>query len=244
VAICNVSPDWDDVGHCRKVGSDLFRDGFVSLNHITDANDVGSIRADILSILTDLGVEKDKIRDLGDGAASVRDARILEIVSPSTLRPRLLESLFYRRALLVSRAILGSSAYLRFDHFITKPPHNRTATAWHQDGAYQRLTRSSRRLHWWLPLQSVNMDNGCMQFVPGSHEGRILPHAPRFTGSHALKTNLPVGAMPIACPLDVGGATIHLPKTLHYTGPNNTDADRHAWIVQIGIRGWIPRLLH
>ena len=214
-----------------------------SLNRITDANDIGLIRTEILSILNDCNVEQDKIRDLGDAAAGARDAQILEIVSPSTFRPGLLESLFFQRALLISRIILGSSACLRFDHFIAKPPHNMAATAWHQDGAYQRLTRSSRRLHWWLPLQDVNIDNGCMHFVPGSHLGRILPHAPRSAGSHALKTTLPVGAMPVACPLDVGGATIHLPKTLHYTGPNNTDAARHAWIVQIGIRSWIPTFL-
>jgi ectoine hydroxylase-related dioxygenase (phytanoyl-CoA dioxygenase family) len=236
--------DWNDIGNCRELNADLFRDGFVSLNHIADADDIRTIRTEILGLLTDRSVEEHKIRNLGDAATAVRDGTIFEIVSPSTLRPRLLESLFFQRALQISRTILGSSARLRFDHCITKLPHNVTATAWHQDGAYQRLTRSPRRLHWWLPLQDVNMDNGCMQFVPSSHVGPVLPHAPRSAGAHALKTNLPVDAVPVACPLDVGGATIHLPKTLHYTGPNNTDAARHAWIVQIGIWGWIPTFLH
>jgi Phytanoyl-CoA dioxygenase (PhyH) len=240
----NLVPDWNDIGNCQKVGSDLLRDGFVSLDHVTDANDIEVIRTEFLSILSDRGVQKDKIRNLGDVATGPGDTQILEIVSPSTLRPRLLESQFFKRALLISGAILGPSAGLRFDHFITKPPYNRAATAWHQDGAYQRVTRSSRRLHWWLPLQDVNMDNGCMQFVRGSHAGRLLPHVPRSAGSDALKTNLPVDAMPVACPLDVGGATIHLPKTLHYTGPNNSAAPRHAWIVQIGIRRFIPTLMH
>jgi ectoine hydroxylase-related dioxygenase (phytanoyl-CoA dioxygenase family) len=49
--------------------------------------------------------------------------------------------------------------------------------------------------------------------------------------------------VPVVCPLEAGGATIHLPKTLHYTGPNNTDTTRYAWIVQFGVRGWIPTIL-
>jgi len=133
---------------------------------------------------------------------------------------------------------------LQFDHCIIKPPFNNAATAWHQDCAYARpITLSARRLHWWLPLQEATRENGCMEFVPGSHLGRVLPHRPRSVHAHALQTRLPVDALPVACPLPVGGATVHLPKTLHHTGPNNSPAPRLAWIVQIGIKGWMPSVM-
>ena len=48
----------------------------------------------------------------------------------------------------------------------------------------------------------------------------------------------------VACPIPVGSATVHQPLTLHYTGPNQTDAYRRAWILHFGAYGSIRRLLH
>jgi hypothetical protein len=227
----------------RDLASSLFRDGFVSVTDLTNAEDIALIKEELLSLLEDMGDGKVDARSLGDESRAGGEAGIVEIASPSALRPRLLESLFFQRVERISRVILGPSARLGFDHFITKPPQSTAATAWHQDCAYKRITRSVRRLHWWLPLQSVTVENGCMQFVPESHLGPVLTHEPRSNGAHALKTNLPPEASTLACPLELGGATVHLPKTLHYTGPNNSKNARHAWIVQIGVRGWIPKII-
>jgi phytanoyl-CoA dioxygenase PhyH len=238
------TPEFDEIDKTQYLSNELFREGFVSLSQVTSSDDIDFIRSELTSLLDDQTENRRLVRNLGDTVANGRDGRILEVVSPSALRPRLLESLFFQRALEISRAILGPSAQLRFDHSISKPPHNTAATDWHQDIAYRRLTRSPRRLHWWLPLQDVNIDNGCMQFVPRSHIGPILPHAPRSAKAHAIKASLPSNATPVACPLKVGGATVHLPKTLHGTGPNNSGEARHAWVIQIGIWNWFPSLLH
>jgi ectoine hydroxylase-related dioxygenase (phytanoyl-CoA dioxygenase family) len=218
----------------------LLHNGFVSLADITDADDIRAIREEVLDLLANLKAERHKFNDLGDADPAGGAPSILEVHSPSALRPRLLNSRFMKRAVEVSRAILGASARFQFDHCISKPPLNATETAWHQDYAYQRIKRATHRLHWWLPLQDVNEDNGCMKFIPGSHLGPLVPHAPRSAGAYALQAKLPEDALPVTCPLSVGGATIHLPKTLHCTGPNNTNAARHAWIMQIGFKGWLP----
>jgi Phytanoyl-CoA dioxygenase (PhyH) len=84
------------------------------------------------------------------------------------------------------------------------------------------------------------IDNGCMQFVPGSHLARTCPGA---CAARCCTSNKLAARRRAGCPLEVGVATIHLPKTLHYAGPNNTDTIRYAWILQIGIRDWIPTIL-
>ena len=28
----------------------------------------------------------------------------------------------------------------------------------------------------WIPLQAATLENGCMQFVPGTHRQEVLPH--------------------------------------------------------------------
>jgi hypothetical protein len=230
----------------QELRATLLRDGFLSLENVTDADDIQSIRENIVDLLADRGGGKLRFNDLGDAPMDSGEPSILEVISPSALRPRLHESLFLKRASEISRGILGSSAQFRFDHCITKPPFNATATVWHQDYAYQRFdqrVRFARQLNWWLPLQDVTVENGCMHFVPGSHRGPFLAHAPRSAGAQALQAKLPDDAVPVVCPLRVGGATIHLPKTLHYTGPNNSNAARLAWIVQFSSKGWISGIL-
>ena len=32
----------------------------------------------------------------------------------------------------------------------------------------------------WFPLMDASEENGCLQVVPGSHEGKVLTHCPGF----------------------------------------------------------------
>ena len=207
-----------------ELRSQLRRDGFAVVRDATNAGDVQAIRAAMVSIVAD-------------------DATVVDLTL--TLRPELLQSHFFRHASMISRQILGPAAKPYVDRLLIKPPHSTQASEWHQDGAHNRqlfgwiVTNSPRRLHWWLPLQPVNTNNGCMQFVAGSHRGRLLPHVPSRGG---LITTLPASAVPIPCPLGVGDATVHLLKTLHYAGPNYTDAPRYAWVLQFLGEGRIPTI--
>jgi ectoine hydroxylase-related dioxygenase (phytanoyl-CoA dioxygenase family) len=230
---------------CDKLHDDLRQNGFAALDEITDADDVASIRTTMLRVLGEQQKSGAHLRDLGDDSTVKGEGKIIELTSPSLLAPELLQSRFFRRALRITRQFLGSAAArLSFDHCVIKPPFNETATAWHQDSAYaRRITLSSRRLHWWLPLQTATKANGCMEFIAGSHRQRMQPHHPRAAGAHALEAELPPHAEAIVCPLLVGGATVHVPKTLHYTSPNATADTRLAWAVQIGIKGWIPAIV-
>jgi ectoine hydroxylase-related dioxygenase (phytanoyl-CoA dioxygenase family) len=77
-----------------------------------------------------------------------------------------------------------------------------------------------------------------MQFVPGSHHQDVLPHHsighdPRIVGLEVDDVEQVV-AQAVPCPLPAGGATIHHCRTLHYTGPNQSDGPRRAYIMSFG----------
>ena len=182
--------------------------------------------------------------DLGEVGPSHRGlTQSLDISFVSQLMPTLLQSRFFQHAFELSRQVLGPRTQYLFDHCIAKQPFSQTVTAWHQDDAYSgRISFTGERMHWWLPLQAVDERNSCMQFVPGSHH-RLLPHRRRSPQAFAKETDLPANAHVVTCPLPVGGATIHTSRTLHFTGPNHTDATRFAWIVQFGVKRRFPVLL-
>lgn len=224
----------------------LNTDGFVMVEAITDEDDIAMIRQQMdEAIALKKGEKEHWVRDLGDTKIITAKADILEIIHLSRLMPALTQSRFYANAKRVSQQMLGPKAEYLFDHCIIKPGLSMTETAWHQDDAYtgRFFSRTGdARVHWWLPLQPVDLDNSCMQFVPGSHRWPLLPHRLRSPTAHAKQVDLPAGATPTACPLPLGNATIHTTKTLHYTGPNHSTAPRYAWVLQFGIRYRVPRI--
>ena len=141
-----------------------------------------------------------------------------------------------------SEAYYRREATHNFDHAIVKPPFNLRETAWHQDFAYNNRFSFSERLHWWLPLHDVTVDQGCMSFVRGSHRIGRLPRVRVGATSDALKTSLPEKAEVVSCPLKVGSATVHTQATLHCAGPNKTSAARYAFILQFERSTWATRL--
>lgn len=214
--------------------------GFLSVADYSTPADLDELRGLINQILNDHELaQKTTVRDLtGQDTLAIR-----EIVSPSKLQPKLLETRVYRRAMAITEALYGSGASLAFDHIIDKPPHNEKETAWHQDSAYSSmLSLSAKRLHWWVPIQDVDENNGCMAYVPGSHRGPRVKHVPVAPGAHTLKTaDTDFADKAHYCAVPAGAACMHLPRTLHYTGPNRSNAPRVAWIFQIVVRSKIPQ---
>jgi ectoine hydroxylase-related dioxygenase (phytanoyl-CoA dioxygenase family) len=92
------------------------------------------------------------------------------------------------------------------------------------------------RIAFWMPLQKATVENGCMQFVPGSHHESVLPHHQVGDDAEALEVDNPeqYHDEAAACELSPCGATIHHPRTLHYTGPNKTKEPRRAYILDLG----------
>ena len=113
------------------------------------------------------------------------------------------------------------------------PPGRGAATPWHQDQAYHDPTLSYRGLNFWMPLDDVTVDSGCLQFVPGSHKLDVLPHHsinhdPRI---HGLEVNDPEqwASKSVPCSIPAGGATIHACYMLHYAEPNTSTRPRRAY---------------
>jgi hypothetical protein len=227
--------------------------GFLSIQSLTTPQDIALIR----SLLDPLF---DRFDSLGDRAVDIAGPRVAgaamrspEINEAVKIEPRLRNTLTYARCKEIAREFLGVPVGYMFDHAIYKVPRNNASTLWHQDEAYSGRAIPLRSIHFWIPLQDVNVENGCMWFIPGSHKGGVLPHhiaAVRTVGPD----NKPAGATitthhvdpakAVTCPLPVGGATIHHPLTLHYTGPNQSDDYRRSWILHFGAYGRARFMLH
>jgi ectoine hydroxylase-related dioxygenase (phytanoyl-CoA dioxygenase family) len=119
------------------------------------------------------------------------------------------------------------------DHGLIKPGGEQSkATNWHQDAPYWPMEQVGA-LSAWIAVDDVTVDNGCMQFIPGSHKyGRLAPVALSTEGASVLKdieeTDIEVEIEPVVMDMEAGGVTFHHGCTFHYATPNRTRSPRRA----------------
>lgn len=205
--------------------------GFLRLPFLTTEAEVADLRG-VYDRLFEPGAQvdaKDRLELAGDADAP---PALPQVVNPDHYAPELLETLAYRNAWRVARALLGDEVAAAGMHAIRKPPRDGAATPWHQDEAYWDPAYEHRALSIWMPLQPATLENGCMQFVPGSHDLGVQPHQLINAESHGLElASTALVEEAVACPLPPGGATVHSSRTLHYAGPNISDRPRRALIM-------------
>ena len=149
----------------------------------------------------------------------------------------------------IAKELLGVEApVFVFDMLIYKPPGHEAVTPWHQDLAYAHMpyTRAgtpisdtSTFVQFWVALDDVDAESGCMHFMPGQHRKPLLEHyvaaGDANDQSRMLAIKEPEKAMDltraVACPLRAGGATVHGYSTPHFTSGNRTaERRRRAYI--------------
>jgi len=165
--------------------------------------------------------------------------RLPTIVSPSNYAPELRNLPCLKRATAIARCLLGDEAVLTFEHSILKPARYGAPTPWHQDEAY-RLEPGFQynQVSFWIPLDDVTVESGCLHYVPRSNLGQVLPHRSHNNNSrtYALECAVPIpGGSGIPVPVKAGDCTLHAGRTLHYAGPNQTEGPRYAYILEFEV---------
>lgn len=79
------------------------------------------------------------------------------------------------RVLNVIRHFLGDTIFLKYDSVFLKPARVGGATPWHQDiGLW--LDTNSDAVNAWLAVDPATKENGCLQFIPGTHRTDVITH--------------------------------------------------------------------
>lgn len=176
--------------------------------------------------------------DLGGADQDGEEASLPQILNPAKYAPELLEGDYLKTATEIVQQLLGPTVSAGIAHAIFKPAGHGAPTPWHQDEAYWDPSWQYQNVSIWMPLQEATLDNGCLWFMPGSHEWDVLPHQSiggdaRIHGLEMVDPSVLVD--PVACPLPAGGITIHRNRTAHYAGPNTSPIPRRALILGAGL---------
>lgn len=176
--------------------------------------------------------------DLAGADEDGKVASLPQILNPAKYAPELTEGKYLKTVTELAQQLFGPEAGAGIAHAIFKPAGMGAPTPWHQDEAYWDPHWQYQNASIWMPLQEATIENGCLWFMPGSHEWDVQPHQP-IGGDvrvHGLEmVNLDLVKEAVACPLPAGGITFHRNRTAHYAGPNTSATPRRALILGTGL---------
>lgn len=213
---------------------ELEREGYLSIEHFVSVAEVEPVR-NILQRLWQkrVGFDRGAFFDFA-GEGTGKTESFPQIFRPCELAPELRKTEAFAHATALAKKLLGPGARFASDHALIKPAVTGPVTPWHQDDCFRDPSIDAHEISIWLALQPVDTNNGCLQFIPRSHKGPILPH--RSPGGnkrvHALECY--EGFDPsdaVACALPTGGCTVHTGRTLHFAGPNHSDQHRLVYVL-------------
>jgi ectoine hydroxylase-related dioxygenase (phytanoyl-CoA dioxygenase family) len=216
-------------------------EGFLAIPRLTDQEDVAFLRESYDRIFAArAGREVGDQFDLAGTDEEGKEASLPQILFPAKYAPEMNTSRLLVHASAVARQLLGPDATCEIAHAIFKPAGHGAETPWHQDAAYWSPDLRYRSISIWVPLQEVTPENGCMEFVPGSHRLDVVAHRsmnddPRIHALELVPAEKHRTSVSVRCPLPPGGATIHGPYMLHHTGPNRSRTPRRALILNAGL---------
>ncbi len=207
----------------------FFEDGFLCVPGILDEEE----RPWLLGLYDQLFSTADR-KQLGGLDAQGRET-LPQIFRPSERVPELRESRLFARATALARFLFGEEVYFKGENMILKPAGFGVATPWHQDQAYHPPDQHHRTVNIWIPMEDATVENGCMQFIRGSHRGPVLPHTWLVEGDRK-SAMVAIGqeywsANATAVPCPAGSCTLHHSYMMHFAGPNLTDRPRRAYIL-------------
>jgi phytanoyl-CoA hydroxylase len=215
------------------------RAGWVHLPGLLSAAEVAALEGAYMALLRrEIPVPGRDYCDMsGDYTRPIEDFSVLNVMLPGVYHPTLRGNRYERRAADVARQLRGDGMELDYDQLVAKPPRKPDAVFhWHQDLAYWPDLPDSRTASFWLALDVVDVDNGGVRFVDGSHrEPDLRAHRPLHGDrdrSHVMAARVDQGRDRIrSVRLEPGDATVHHERTLHGSSGNTSDRWRRGWVV-------------
>ena len=210
------------------------RDGFAGPIDVLTADEVAVVRAAVAEVVADLERHRPRLYEV-EQAYTDRPGEVVCHFLGGFRVHAALRDLVFRRAITEPCAQLLRVDQLRFwhDQVFAKPPHHPGVVPWHQDYAYWTRTTPACHITCNLLLDDADEQNGCLQFLPGSHRGGLLQKLPFDAPLEAIRAHLPASVpwLPVAVPVRAGQATIHHSHVLHGSGANHSDRWRRAVVL-------------
>jgi non-heme Fe2+,alpha-ketoglutarate-dependent halogenase len=122
--------------------------------------------------------------------------------------------------------VIGPDILCWTTNFFIKEAASPGFVSWHQDSTYWGLDPDDV-ITAWVAFTDATPENGCMQFIPGSHKIDQLPHVDTFHRDNLLSRGQEIAvevdkSRAVGIPLAAGEMSLHHIKLVHGSDANRT----------------------
>jgi len=149
--------------------------------------------------------------------------------------PGLHDVLWNPAFVMAAAQLLQAPVRFWHDQIFYKPARHGGVVAWHQDYSYWTRTTPMAHLSCWIGLDDSTIDNGCVHYVPRSHQWELLPITGLASDMDSIQTVLSEKQQnefqPVPVELKKGEASFHHPLMVHGSFENQTERPRRAIVI-------------
>jgi ectoine hydroxylase-related dioxygenase (phytanoyl-CoA dioxygenase family) len=219
---------------------DFFRkNGFVSGIKLLDDHQINFLREELAAVADPSHEGHELFYEFHSNESTDPSAILFHALGAWRIMPGFHDVLWNPRFLAAADQLMEHRA-IRFwhDQLFWKPPKQGGVVAWHQDYSYWTRTKPVAHLTCWCALDDATIGNGCLQYIPGSHEWGLLPKPVIAGDLEGIKDSLndeqrAQFGRPQFAEVKAGEAIFHHSLTLHGSGANRSSNPRRAFVINI-----------
>ena len=241
------SGEWEKYRLTEEQIAFFNENGYVSGIKLLEEDHIAQLNGELLAIMDPGHPGHDLFYEFHSNESTDPNRILFHSLGHWRITPGFHDVLWNPAFLMAAHQLLGDQG-VRFwhDQLFCKPAKHGGVVAWHQDYSYWTRTTPMQHLTVWVGLDNVSAENGCLQYIPGSHKWGLL-EKPVLTGDmEGLKAYLNEDQTrkldnPVPIEMKKGYASFHHPLLVHGSFENNSDNPRRAFVLNVFADGTCSR---
>ena len=212
--------------------------GYLAGVKMLEENQIEVLKKELAELVSAENAGNDLFYEYNSNESADPNMVLFHALGAWRITPGYHDILWNPRFVMAARQLLGGSVRFWHDQLFYKPAKKGGVVAWHQDYSYWTRTKPVAHLTCWCALDDATEENGCLQYIPGSHRWGLLPKPVIAGDLHGIKDFLneeqqEALAHPVFAPVKAGEAIFHHPLTLHGSGENKSNRPRRAFVINV-----------
>jgi len=231
--------EWDQYKLSKEQIDFFNKEGYLAGVKMLDEQQIERLRTELSTLTQADHPGHDLFYEFHSNESADPSTILFHALGAWRITPGFHDVLWNPRFLVAASQLLGDVP-VRFwhDQLFYKPAKTGGVVAWHQDYSYWTRTKPIAHLTCWCGLDDSTKENGCVQYVPGSHRWGLLPKPALAGDLHSINDFLndeqkKQFANPQYGEVKAGEAIFHHPLTLHGSGENKSNKPRRAFVINV-----------
>jgi hypothetical protein len=216
---------------------DFFRrEGYLAPVQVLDERQLEALRTELVELMQPNHSGRELWYEYHSNESSDPTQVLFHALGAWRLRAALHDVLWNPRFLMPASQLLDGAVRFWHDQLFCKPARHGGVVAWHQDYSYWTRTKPMAHLTCWIGLDESTRENGCLQYIAGSHLWDLLPITGLAGDMEAIRGVLTTDQWqrfqnPAATALKAGECAFHHPLLVHGSYQNRTEHPRRAIVL-------------